>query len=473
MARPNILLITTDEHNPRALGYAGDPVIRTPSIDRLAREGMAFHRAYTTQPLCTPARASMWTGRHVTTHGVRGNMYTGLKGGVRAGTLTFSRLLQRHGYETALIGKRHLAFEHEADIGLDHQDLAESKFNFNPPGVVDDYRRWLAAQGRTTEEITTWEREDLAEQYRKHYGAIRFPLDEQFYIDAYIGRRAVDYLRRERQRPFFLWVSFCSPHHPWDPPARYDEMYDPADVVLPERRPRELHYKPRRQLEKLQFLGPGLPDTTRDETLYVAPDQAYDKIPEAVQRKMIARYYGTITLVDDRIGDMLAALEQTGLAANTVVIFTSDHGDHLGEHHLWFKGGTMYECLVRVPLVLRLPGGEAGRDCRELISLFDLAPTFLEWAGVPDPGTFDGVSIAPLVDRPDEAIHDELFIGRQAVVTKEWKFVWNQGDLPELYHLAQDPKELVNLSGDPDYAEVEGRLRERVFERFGLKARSQ
>lgn len=468
MTRPNILLITTDEHNARALGYAGDPVIQTPNIDALAREGMVCHRAYTTQPLCTPARASVWTGQHVTTHGVRGNLYTGLKAGVRAGSVTFSKLLQRHGYETALIGKRHLAFEDEDDIGLDHQDLAESKFNFNPPGVVDDYRRWLACQGRSNEEITTWEREDLAEEYRKHYGAIRFPLEEQFYVDNYIGRQAVAYLRRERRKPFFLWVSFCSPHHPWDPPARFDDMYDPKEIPLPQRRPDELHRKPLRQLERLQNLGPGLPDTTSDPTLHVPPGEAHLKIPEGVQRKMIARYYGTVSLADERIGDIISALQQAGLWESTIVIFTSDHGDHLGEHHLWFKGVTMYECLVRVPFVLRLPAGRAaGAQCRELVSLFDLAPTFLEWAGVPDPGTFDGISLLPLLHEPDEPIHDELFLGDRAIVTKGWKYVRNPGDAAELYHLAEDPKEQVNLSGSPECAEVEATLRDRLSERFG------
>ncbi len=279
MPRPNILLITTDEHNFRALGYNGDPTIRTPNIDRLAREGMVFNRAYTTQPLCTPARASVWTGQHVTTHGVRGNIYTGLKDGVRPGTVTFSKVLQRHGYETALIGKRHLGFVEESDIGLDHQDLAESKFNFNPPGMTDDYRRWLAAQGHSNEEITTWEREDLAEEYEKYYGAIRFPLDEEFYVDSYLGRQAVDWLSRPHAKPFFLWLSFCSPHHPWDPPARYDEMYDPDDVVLPERRPRELDEKPAGQLDYLRHLGRGLPASTRDDNRLVDAEHAYPSCP--------------------------------------------------------------------------------------------------------------------------------------------------------------------------------------------------
>jgi len=468
MPRPNILLITTDEHNFRALGYNGDLTIRTPNIDRLAREGMVFNRAYTTQPLCTPARASLWTGQHVTTHGVRGNIYTGLKEGVRAGAVTFSKVLQQHGYETALIGKRHLGFEQEADIGLDHQDLAESKFNFNPPGMTDDYRRWLAAQGHSNAEITTWERADLAEEYEKYYGAIRFPLEERFYVDSYLGRQAVDWLSAQHEKPFFLWLSFCSPHHPWDPPAHYDDMYDPADVVLPERRPRELHHKPARQLDYLRHLGRGLPATTRDERRLVDADHAYEKLPEDVQRKMIARYYGTISLADDRIGQVRDALEAAGLWDNTIVIFTTDHGDYLGEHYLWFKGCSMYESLVHVPFVVRMPDGRgAGQECDALVSLMDLAPTFLQWAGAPDPGTFDGTSIAPLIDEPGRTLHDELSIGSSAIVTPEWKYVYNRGEEDELYKLADDPNELYNLSGREDLAAVEENLRGRLFERFG------
>jgi len=123
---------------------------------------------------------------------------------------------------------------------------------------------------------------------------------------------------------------------------------------------------------------------------------------------------------------------------------------------------------VRVPFVLRLPAGRAaGAQCRELVSLFDLAPTFLEWAGVPDPGTFDGISLLPLLHEPDEPIHDELFLGDRAIVTKGWKYVRNPGDAAELYHLAEDPKEQVNLSGSPECAEVEATLRDRLSERFG------
>ncbi|MFW6189773.1 MAG: sulfatase-like hydrolase/transferase [Planctomycetota bacterium] len=468
MPSPNILLITTDEHNARALGYAGDPVIRTPNIDRLAEEGTVFERAYTTRPLCTPARATVWTGQHPLTHGVRGNMYTGRKdGGVRDGAFTFSKRLRRAGYETGLIGKRHLAFRNEADIGLDHQELAESKFNFNPPGVKDDYRRWLEEQGHSNQEITTWERDDLDEEYRRHYGAIRFPLEERYYVDSWVGRRAVQWLRRPRQRPFFLWVSFCSPHHPWDPPERYDEMYDPGDIPLPERRERELHDKPRRQLEYLQHLGRGLPATTRDEEMFVEADLAYEKIPESIQRKMISRYYGTITLVDDRIGRILATLEEDGRLDDTVVIFTSDHGDHLGEHWLWFKGVTRYEALVRVPFVVRMPGAAAGgRRSEALISLSDLAPTFLEWAGLEPAEACDGTSIRPLLEDPCAALREDLLIGTDCLVTPGWKYVRNSDDVDELYDLKGDPGELYNLHGRNRHAEVERNLRGRLERRL-------
>ena len=467
MGRPNILLITMDELNARALGYAGDPTVQTPNIDRLAREGIVFNRAYTTQPICTPARATMWTGQHPANHGVQGNKFTGSEGGLATGTPTFSKALQQQGYETALIGKRHLAVEDESDLGLDHQDLAESKFDFNPPGMTDDYRRWLESEGHSNEEITTWERDGLAEEYRTHYGAIRFPLDEYYYVDSYLGRQFCDWLRRDRDRPFFLWASFCSPHHPWDPPERYDEMYDPADVVLPERRERELHDKPRRQLRYLQELGPGMPHSTRDAEGAVEADEAYDRIPEDVQRKMISRYYGTITLCDDRIGDMLNVLEETGLLDETIILFTSDHGDHLGEHYLWFKGTTMYECLVRVPLVVRLPDGRfAGQERDELVSWFDLAPTFVDWAGARDPGSFDGTSLVPLIEEPATVLHDELYIGTSAVVTRGWKFVRNSGDLDELYNLQADPGELYNLADQEAHVETQRQLEELLERKF-------
>jgi arylsulfatase A-like enzyme len=492
MPPPNILLITTDEQNARCAGYAGDPVIRTPNVDRLAREGMVFHRAYTTQPLCTPARASVWTGQHVTTHGVTGNIFTGLKKGIRAGTVTVSRLLQAAGYETALIGKRHLGFENEDDIALDHQDLAESKFDFNPPGMTDDYRRWLADQGYSKEEIETWVRPDMQEDYTRNYGAIRFPLEERYYVDSYVGRQSVEYLRGRGDRPFFLWVSFCSPHHPWDPPKRYDQMYDPQDIVLPERSPEELENKPfSHRIRAIRCArnsplphGWGAPGEEvqgmiDDPVSCPSADEIARMIPEDTQRRMIARYYGTITLVDDRIGDILDTLEGRRLLDETIIVFASDHGDHLGEHYLWLKGGTMYESLVRVPFIVRIPGGRVGgRECRELVSLFDLAPTFLQWAGVdradtPEAQQFrrqlDGRSFHSLLEHPETPIHEELFIGTRAIVTRRWKYVWNRGDRDELYDLQHDPKELDNLSGAPEHAATEEQLRSRLFERFGIR----
>lgn len=491
MPRPNILLITTDEQNARVAGYAGDPTVRTPNIDRLAREGMVFDRAYTTQPLCTPARASVWTGQHVTRHGVNGNIFTGRKEGVRAGTVTFANLLRRAGYETALIGKRHLGFENEADIALDYQDLAESKFDFNPAHRTDHYRHWLAEQGHPKEEIETWVRDDMHEEYVRNKGAIRHPLEEDLYIDTYIGRRAVEYLRHRGDKPFFLWTSFCAPHHPYDPPARYDEMYDPDDVVLPERPEDELDGKPlRHRIWAVRCArniplphGWGAPDDevrAMMDNPELCPDTAEiaAMLPEEVQRLMIARYYATVTLDDDWIGRILSTLEETGLLENTIVIFASDHGDHLGEHYLWLKGATMYESLVRVPFVVRMPDGlGAGQRCDELVSLFDLAPTFVHWADAeqlytPEGHDFheelDGRRFDRLLESPDGPIHNELCIGTRALVTRDWKYVWNGDDLPELYNLQDDPKELNNLTGRPGHADIERDLRDRLHTRFDI-----
>ncbi len=461
--RPNILLITTDQHNPRVLGCAGDRVVRTPHLDRLAAEGLVSDRAYTPQPPCSPARTSIFTGQHVLRHGALRNQSVSLAQGVP----TVTRHLQRHGYHTALIGKRHVGAADEADMGLDHQAIANGKFNFNRKGTIDHYHQWLLDRGHDFHAAHTWMRPDLEPDYTTYHGAVRHPLDEDCHIDAWIGSQAEQHLAGLGDQPWFTWVSFCSPHHPYDPPARLDALYDPAAIVLPRRSPRQLRDMPLDHLVRIEHFrdfrpplnwGPSrdrpfprqrVAEALRDPRILPDPEALAAMLPETVERQMIARYYATVTLVDEWIGRILDGLAERGQDRDTIVVFTADHGDHLGEHYLYHKGHGSYDSLVRVPMIIRHPEAQGGRRCQGLVSLLDLPATFLAAAGAEPLPVCDGQDLAPLLRGEADGAHEHLYIHPGCYVAGEWKYVDNGPDRPELYHLGDDPGELVNRAADP------------------------
>ena len=457
---PNILFITTDEHRFDALGCYGNNVIKTPNIDSIAEQGVLFKRGYVQNPMCMPSRMAIMTGRYCSENGCNINC-TGIPPFEQENT--FIQILQDNGYYTAAVGKMHM-MPKWGPFGFSYLDLVEGKADANNQYI--DYLKDKGING------LQHQAKGEAMPFGTHTNAL--PADQT--IDAFVGRRAVQWLDKwsvnsTGTQPFFLWVSFSNPHFPFDPPEPYDSMYDPDEVPLPVWKDGEMDDKPtQRQLQK---------------------ERGYDSASENVLRKIVANYYGNISLVDDQVGEILEVMVSKGMADNTLIAFTSDHGDHLGDHRLLHKSGvTFYDICVRVPYIISYPAlFPRGVVCENLVETIDLPATFLEVAGIKSPSSMQGRSLVGLAEgkisdwRDDAFSEIDLRINPKMhgpndpnsrdyvamICTSEWKYVHfpNLG-IGELYNLVNDPHELDNLFYIPEFADRVAEMRLRLLNRFML-----
>jgi arylsulfatase A-like enzyme len=484
---PNLLLITTDQHRADGLGCYGNPAVRTPNLDRLAREGTRFNRAFVNNPLCMPSRATLLTGRLPRSHRVWCN-------GIALPTteVPFPALLGDAGYRTGCVGKMHFTpYGAEARPGyFDAQKSWEA-------GALDDwtgpyagfqevqltighcspsaghYGRWLK---REFPEAQRAYRQDGRLGAKPASGAPqtwRSTLPVEAHHSTWVADRSLEFLRRHREGPFFLWASFPDPHHPFRPPAAYAEPFADADVPMPLRRSGELDDKP--PLFRQYFDGLTVGSRRHEGAGLDHPGVLTDG-----QLRDIIRYtYGMISLVDTSVGRILDVLDSLGLAENTHVCFASDHGELLGDHGLICKGPFHYDGLIRVPMLWRLAGQECGRVSEAFTSLVDLAPTFLDLAGQPIPGTMQGRSLGPLLAgrtaRHREGALVEFQSGYRPWLnlktwrTADWKLTYYAGQpYGELYDLRKDPGEFVNLYASPAHRGIRAELLERLLEELVL-----
>lgn len=501
MTRPNILFITTDQLRADHLGCYGNKVVSTPHIDGLSARGRQYGRAYVASPVCMPNRASLVTGRMPSLHGVRHN---GLN--LPLDSMTIAEAMRQAGYRTALSGKPHFQcvtdapppmkaargcrraearaggagrYDQEsgplwrADPGR-HLDLPYYGFDDVDLAVghgdeVDGhYNAWVASKGYDLEALRGPENA-LAEADRGVFQAWRTAVPEEVYPTRFVEEKTIEALARYAaapEQPFFHWVSFCDPHHPFSPPGRYWDMYDPAEVELPP----SFHASPRpahmAALHRLRDAGQA--NTAGTAAIAVSEEEA---------RAAIALTYGMVSMVDDAVGAILAALAAHGLADNTIVVFMSDHGDLMGEHGAIFKGPFHYDGVVRVPLIWADPRYSGAVHCDDLIGTVDISVTLLEAAGV---SAFNGQSGrpflsrdgTPLVPRDAVLIEDEIQAdlpgtdvrGRaRTLITRRWRLTIYDGiGTGELIDLESDPAELENLWRSPAAREVRAELTERL-----------
>ncbi|WP_326636805.1 sulfatase-like hydrolase/transferase [Nonomuraea fuscirosea] len=464
MNAPNILLICTDQQRFDALGAYGNDEIHTPHLDRLAEQGVLFENCYVNSPVCGPSRASLMSGRHVHAHGAWANGV-----GLPAHERLFSRDLADHGYDCGLVGKFHVGgacsggrLEPRLDDGFRVFRWAHDPY---PGSSENAYHRWLRAV-----------RPDLYESAVQAGAGTGFDaMPTEFHYSRWIGNETIDYLRRSRDpgKPFFFVANFFDPHHGFGAPKEYADAYRDKPLRRPVTRDQELAGKP-----------PVL--TEASHRSYAGHARGYVEYTESELHDVKVNYYAMVSLVDDEVGRILAALDETGLAENTLVVFTSDHGEMLGDHQLMLKGPMMYECAVRVPLLMRWPAGlPAGERRAELVQWIDLASTFLAAAGAPPLPRGQGLDLLPLArgeqDAPvrgwalceyrnsghpyPEPVHTTM------LRRDHWKIVVYHGApsttrarTGELYDLDRDPAELDNLWDDPAHAAVRAELQESLLD---------
>lgn len=498
------------------MGCTGDGYLQTPAIDSLAKNGVFMTNFYVSSPLCVPNRCSLMTGRMPSVHGSRTN---GIP--LHLKSTTFVDVLRSGGYKTAVIGKTH--FQNVKDIPAP-QERCERKPNHKaiPPDMKEAVKE-LYSEGNYDQELSgKWENDpdhrvelpyygfDHAEFAILHgdvmYGhysrwldkkhpdvrALRGPensapsnksvmeawktrVPEEAYPTSYIADRSVDYIERHVEngtdQPFYLNVSFPDPHHPFTPPGKYWDMYDPEQVRLPAS-----------IAGGEQPLPPSL-RAVRSAERYRDEIQPYGYLVNASEkeaREAIALTYGQISMIDDAIGKILNILKNNGLLDETIVVFTSDHGDFMGDHGMILKGPLHYQGLVKVPFIWCDPEGqEKGRRVSSLATTIDIAPTILERVGLEPYNGIQGKSLIGVISgaekdaRPFVLIEDECqqrmpgfprHSRVRTIVSKTHRLSkYESVEWGELYDLTRDPHEMRNLWDDPDHADSKAMLMESLI----------
>lgn len=444
-AGPNVLFLICDDLNCDLACY-GHAAVRSPNIDRLARRGVRFERAYCQYPLCGPSRASFMTGMYPDQTLIHRNAIR-----IRQrlpDVITMSQLFRRHGYTAARVGKIY-HYNVPADIGNDgHDDPASWSYKFNPrgrdkddepdifsliPGRFGGTLSWLAADGTDLEQtdgIGATEAIKLLGQYA------------------------------ERKTPFFLAVGLYRPHTPYVAPKRYFDMYPPEKIVVPRNPPGYLDTLP----------APARRSITRKREQL--------NLPHDLARRATQAYYASTTFADAQVGRVLDALKRLGLSENTIVLFTSDHGYHMGEHGHWQKT-TLFENAARVPLIISVPGMKtAGRSTPLPVEMVDFYPTLARLCGLPVPEHLSGVSLKPVLEdinaTPRRSALTQYTNGYSLRTARyrytEWGPDGSQGN--ELYDHAADPKELVNLAGRPASTKLVAELSKLLHQRIAAAHRA-
>ncbi len=467
--RPNILFIMADQFRFDCLGVNGNSIVRTPNLDRLAAQSANFSNAFVQAPVCVPSRISFFTGRYPHSHRNRVN-YTPCD---PRETLLQKRL-QDAGYRTGSVGKLHLSpptAAHARSTGFDQVQLDDG---ISRTDAYSDYVVWRKAN----DPKAAISYNAAVKNPRSGENPFRAEIDYRYTPTAWAGERTREMLREftSSGKPFFLYSSFFKPHAPHTVPAPYDSMYSDADIPLP------------RQVTLEQIRA--LPKPVQALILRGRPEYAMDR------RRLLwtyRSYYAGVSMVDHEVGLILDELERSGAAQNTIVVFSTDHGDQLLEHGLEGKN-LFFEASVHIPLLVKFPGRARAAKYQELVETVDLLPTLLDFAGVPIPANCQGRSLAQLLGgggwSPREAVFAENIIPEvitggggidmpyvpgqgvggirhpdsKMVRTSRWKLNYYPGNGGELYDLANDPGEYSNLYADQAHAEVAHELLQRILD---------
>lgn len=477
--RPNILLITSDQQHFTALGCR-NPKIKTPALDRMAAEGTRFERAYCNNPVCSPSRSTMITGLYPSWHGC---WTIGVK--LPEDVPTVGDAFQRNGYATTLVGKAH--FQPLADVpgsssiecqplmrdldfwrnfhgpwyGFQHVETARMHGDESHAG--QHYGIWMEEKGLKNWRDYFWPWPHTKDM-KQRYGA--WDLPEDLHYSTWTGERTVANIERhvKNDEPFFLWSSFHDPHPPYVVPEPFASMYDPEDMEPGALEPGEFDRMPP-HFAKTQEENPDF-SIYYEESGRKLANHGFNSHLKSV-RKMkqnMAIYYGMVSLMDREIGRILDSLDRLGIADNTLVVFSTDHGHFLGQHGLGAKGAFMYEDLVKLPFLVRWPGQvPAGKVNHALQGLIDLPSTFLSAAGIPVPGLMQGVDQLDVWRGKAARARDHVIVENRhqptrlhlrTYVDERFKMtMYRDQPYGELFDLQEDPGEVNNLWDDPAAAE--------------------
>ncbi len=448
--RPNILFITTDQHRFDCLGINGNTQIKTPNIDALAKSGVNFSNAFVQNTVCVPSRACMQTGRYTHQHGVT-YMETVVDDtpGLPDWELTFMERLQESGYYTGAAGKMHMYPEkgfdwHNLTGGKGQRWLYAEGDPLGPGPLGPKYAAWLENKRKGAYEELYQERR--AQNSYKKLGVMDIPLSNEEYIETWIADESINFIndRAGQDQPFFLWTGFCGPHGPFDPPEPYKSMYSPDEVPLPQELPEWPSWR--------------------------------ESIDEKLMRKCIAYYWGMVTCIDDHIGRIVDSLKRKGIFDDTLIIFTSDHGEMLGERGKWGKC-VFYDTTLRVPTWVKPPANTkfVSRTASEITEAMNVAPTILDYANVPIPENMTAQSWRPLIEGENKGM-DAILSEYVTNDKKEWskcirtathKYIkfFNSGK-EEFYDLENDSFEQFNLAETGSQKEKMLELKDAMLQRL-------
>ncbi len=459
-ARPkNVLFLLSDQHRPAAVGHLGEPLARTPNIDALAASGTRFSQAYCTNPVCTPSRASILTGLYTHNHKTWSNATPW-----PFENRTIAHHFSRAGYVSGLIGKMHFvdAQTHGFDYRMDFNDW----FQYLGPKT----RLYADELGRANSGSGLPIVDDLWRDFGDPWAGHRTPDDrkgfvhigraslipERDHFESFVARESVRFLKRfGKQHPFFLISSFLKPHDPFMPPERHAKMFRAEDMKLPD------------TYGKVDFTR--VPNEIRRR---IEGDNANPEIRDPARgRQRIAMYYANVAFMDECLGQVMAALRELELEKDTIVIYSSDHGEMLGEHGLWHKF-VFYDPSVGVPLIIRVPGlTQPGAVCAQPVSQTSLVATLLELCGMPVPSGLDGPSLYPSLKEPALSNGGPVFAefalqtknAKYMIRSGDWKYCHYLNDSAELYNLRNDPTEMANLAHDSAWRGKMDEMRARLF----------
>ena len=424
----NLLFLCSDQHQAAASGCYGHHQALTPHIDEIASEGVRFERAYCQSPVCVPSRGSIITGNYASGHGARI-----LNDPLPADARTVAHFFADQGYSTAAIGKMHFVDE-SRQHGFSHRVHADTYLSRLTRSEIRSFRNDQGQGGGTTGRPSA--------------------MPERLFRDTFYSEETVGFLREHREKPFCLWASFFMPHTPLVPHRRYWDLYGGVRLELPDRPPHAL-------------------ETGFHGHLVRARERGWYQQTDEQLHDAIRGYYGNVSQMDANVGRVFDTLRELGLDKNTVVVYTSDHGEMAGAHRMWTKHN-MYEQSVRVPLIVRMPDRQGAGSAREhIVEQVDLFPTLAELCGFKAPAGIDGRSFAASVRGQRHVARefayseyyfcrrvftaDDRFVGKPPILmvrTDRWKLNYLSWERSELFDLENDPGEFRNAIDDPGNAGI-------------------